>query len=69
MIREVFEPLSCLPAVFQSSVTSVSTCKNVSNRYWGATVVKLDGSPKKFVGFITLVGSTEDGPVPPIRIL
>ena len=60
--------VTCIVVTCKNAMRVV-TCCNVSARYWGATVVKLDGSPKKFVGFVTLVGSSEDGPVPPIRIL
>jgi hypothetical protein len=38
-------------------------------RYWGATAAKIDGSNKKFIGFVIIVGSSDDGPVPPIRIM
>ena len=47
---------------------AVIFCNNYG-RYRGSMTARLDGSNKKFVGCVTLVGSTSDGPVPPIRIM
>jgi hypothetical protein len=57
------ELLVCVPCTV--AIPPLNSCV----RYWGSTTATLDGSNRTFVGFITLVGSSDDGPVPPIRIM